>query len=132
VSPETRIDKDAIKRIRSVMDSEGLDFHAAALKIQERSKEVLEKSAEDGNVTGVQLQITTAQASRSEQHPLESLLNEKEAASLLGVSVAQLRNWRFGRGGPGPKFVKISASVRYRQDHLRQFIESLPVCGGAQ
>ncbi|MDA5193883.1 helix-turn-helix transcriptional regulator [Govanella unica] len=54
--------------------------------------------------------------------PAHRLLNEKEAAILLGFTIRALQNWRV-RGG-GPRFVKVSArSVRYRPDDLQQWIE---------
>ena len=55
---------------------------------------------------------------------LNRLLNENEAAEILGFSVFALRNWRV-RGG-GPQFVKISRrSVRYRPQDLNNWITSL-------
>lgn len=53
----------------------------------------------------------------------DRLLNEHEAAALLGYTVRALQNWRF-RGG-GPAFVKVSErSVRYRRRDLASWIES--------
>jgi phage terminase Nu1 subunit (DNA packaging protein) len=52
---------------------------------------------------------------------LETLLNTKEAAALLGVQPRTLEAWRC-KGG-GPVFVKVGAScVRYRPADLDGFI----------
>jgi hypothetical protein len=50
------------------------------------------------------------------------LLNERQAAILLGHPVRTLQAWRY-RGG-GPKFVKASRSVRYRRRDLLAWIEA--------
>lgn len=51
------------------------------------------------------------------------LMNENDAADLLGYSVRSLQNWRV-RGG-GPKFVRVSArSIRYRTRDLVEWIEN--------
>lgn len=55
--------------------------------------------------------------SQTEQDELNRLINEQEAAALLGYTVRALQNWRY-RGG-GPDFVKVSQrSVRYRRRDL--------------
>lgn len=57
---------------------------------------------------------------------LDRLINEREAADLIGYTVRALQNWRV-RGG-GPKFVKVSArSIRYRRRDLRDWINSLTI-----
>ncbi|TVQ80559.1 MAG: DNA-binding protein [Bradymonadales bacterium] len=54
--------------------------------------------------------------------PLQ-LCKEKEAASLLGVSVRTMQSWRCK--GNGPKFIKISnRAVRYRQVDLVDWASS--------
>lgn len=70
----------------------------------------------------------------SEKAPLQArlelcpMLNEHDAAQVLGVSVASLRRWRmFNRG---PRVRKIGTRCLYHQDDLRQFIESCPTVGG--
>lgn len=53
---------------------------------------------------------------------LDRLINEHEAARLLGYTVRALQNWRV-RGG-GPAFIKVSArSIRYRRRDLIDWIE---------
>jgi len=49
------------------------------------------------------------------------LLNEREAAVLLRLAVATLRNWRALK--QGPRFVKLGMrAVRYRRADLEAFI----------
>ena len=52
---------------------------------------------------------------------VDPLLNEHEAAVLLGVSVRTLQNWRL-RGG-GPPYQKLGSAVRYSTFKLRAWIE---------
>lgn len=61
---------------------------------------------------------------------LPLMCNEKEAAAILNVSVSFLRlsrceGERRGRT-PGPKFVKINGSVRYKITELRRWVEDPP------
>jgi predicted DNA-binding transcriptional regulator AlpA len=60
------------------------------------------------------------------------LLNEKDAAKLLGVSHYLLQRWRWL--GAGPKWIKIGGekgrSVRYRRGDLQQWIERNVQLGG--
>ena len=52
---------------------------------------------------------------------MNKLLDEKQAAALLNVSVKSLQGWRY-RGG-GPKFVKIGRRlVRYTMADLEAFV----------
>jgi predicted DNA-binding transcriptional regulator AlpA len=59
---------------------------------------------------------------------LVHLLNEFAVAETLGISVATVRRWRLLR--QGPKFIKIGASVRYKQDDVAHWLESRPTGGG--
>lgn len=52
------------------------------------------------------------------------LLDVKEAASFIGVSVSTLKEWR--AEGAGPRFRPIGARVLYHVDDLRNWAESLP------
>ncbi|MGH1417021.1 MAG: helix-turn-helix transcriptional regulator [Pelagimonas sp.] len=61
----------------------------------------------------------------------DTLINEREAASVLCYSVRALQNWRH-RGG-GPKFVKVSSrSIRYRQSDLLTWIEERTISNTSQ
>jgi predicted DNA-binding transcriptional regulator AlpA len=60
-----------------------------------------------------------------------TLVNEREAASILCYSVRALQNWRH-RGG-GPDFVKVSSrSVRYRRTDLEKWIAARTVSNTSQ
>lgn len=48
------------------------------------------------------------------------LVDEHEAADILGLSARTLREWR--RSGTGPRFVKLGRSVRYEPAELDAFI----------
>jgi predicted DNA-binding transcriptional regulator AlpA len=54
----------------------------------------------------------------------KALLDEKELASRLKLSVASARRWRLLR--QGPKFFKIGASVRYRAEDVEAWLNSRP------
>ncbi len=56
-----------------------------------------------------------------------ALLTEHAVAELTGLSVASVRRWRLLR--QGPKYLKIGASVRYKQSDVSTWLESRP-CGG--
>lgn len=60
-----------------------------------------------------------------------TLVDEREAASILCYSVRALQNWRH-RGG-GPDFVKVSSrSVRYRRTDLEKWIAGRTVSNTSQ
>lgn len=50
----------------------------------------------------------------------DPVLDERQAASFLGIAAATLRNWRYLR--KGPSFVKMFGAVRYRQSDLMTFL----------
>ena len=53
----------------------------------------------------------------------DALLNQGQAASLIGVSERTLECWRWR--GDGPPYVKISRrAVRYRRRDIREWAES--------
>ena len=63
--------------------------------------------------------------------PNSNVLNEHEAASMLGCSAALLRKWR--RLGDGPSYSKLGRLVRYRQEDIQAFLEAHRVePGGAE
>lgn len=51
----------------------------------------------------------------------DRLLNEREAAERLGLSVKTIRGWRT-KGGPLP-YIKISKACRYRESDIEALIE---------
>ena len=55
-------------------------------------------------------------------HEEAPLLTEQEVSRLLNIKVATLRRWRWA--GRGPRYIKVGACVRYRQDELRGFIDA--------
>lgn len=50
------------------------------------------------------------------------LLNEKEAAERLGLSVHWMRRARWA--GNGPEFIKFKGAVRYRTESLETYVDS--------
>lgn len=59
--------------------------------------------------------------SKIEPSTVERLLNERQAAEMLGVSKRALQAWRY-RGG-GPAYVRLSAhAIRYRPCDLALWI----------
>ena len=49
------------------------------------------------------------------------LLDERELAARLGLSLSTLRNWRVARRGPA--YVKVGMrTVRYREGDIEQFL----------
>ena len=50
------------------------------------------------------------------------LINEHEAARILGLSVKTLRRWRWA--GRGVAYRKIGGCVRYHPDDLAAFVEA--------
>ncbi|WP_390911853.1 helix-turn-helix domain-containing protein [Pseudosulfitobacter sp. SM2401] len=68
---------------------------------------------------------------QQDTHSASTLVDEREAASILCYSVRALQNWRH-RGG-GPDFVKVSSrSVRYRRTDLEKWIAARTVSNTAQ
>jgi predicted site-specific integrase-resolvase len=59
-----------------------------------------------------------------------NLLTEEDVAKQLHVSLAALRRWRLE--GRGPKFIKVSALVRYRPEELEDWLASQPTGGSAE
>lgn len=59
---------------------------------------------------------------------MTNLLNEKEAAKILGVSVPTLRRWRL-MNNTGPTYRKLNAngSVRYAVEDLQRFVDESAV-----
>ena len=61
--------------------------------------------------------------------PDKQLLNEREAARFLNVSVAALRKWR--HKGKGPQAVRLGRRmIRYPQDGIVAYLDSCERLGG--
>jgi excisionase family DNA binding protein len=56
-----------------------------------------------------------------------SLQTEEQVAKQLSVSVATLRRWRLI--SRGPQFIKVGSLVRYRPEHVEQWLAELPTGG---
>ena len=54
----------------------------------------------------------------------ERALTEEGAAAYIGYSKWFLRECRYGRLGPGPKFIKIGRSIRYLKEDLDAWLDS--------
>ena len=61
---------------------------------------------------------------------VKQLSDEKQLALQLRVSVEKVRKWRL-KGG-GPKYIKIGPLVRYRPEHVQEFLDQCPARGGEQ
>lgn len=61
----------------------------------------------------------------------DRLLDETEAAELLGCSHNSLRAWRCRRGGAdSPRYLKVGRLVKYRRADLIAWLESRAGGGG--
>jgi predicted DNA-binding transcriptional regulator AlpA len=56
-----------------------------------------------------------------------SLLNEREVAKLISISLASVRRWRLF--SQGPRFLKIGSSVRYRVEDVEAWLKARPTGG---
>jgi predicted DNA-binding transcriptional regulator AlpA len=61
---------------------------------------------------------------------LNRLLNEKEVAAILGISVATIRRRRLF--GQPPKATKIGGAVRYKPADVEEFLSQCPTIGAAR
>jgi predicted DNA-binding transcriptional regulator AlpA len=57
------------------------------------------------------------------------LLNDRQVADFLGVSLATVRRWRLL--GQGPRYLKLGASCKYKVSDVAAWLESRP-SGGEQ
>lgn len=53
---------------------------------------------------------------------MEKLLDEKQAADILGLSPRTLQGWRLR--GQGPQFVKIGRLTRYRPEDIEAYVKA--------
>jgi excisionase family DNA binding protein len=61
-------------------------------------------------------------------HQLTQAVTEREAARILGLSVATLRAWRLK--SRGPRFVRFGRSVRYLESDIAQYMDACAVVPG--
>jgi len=66
---------------------------------------------------------TPAIASAVVSTDFPNLLTAAEAAKLLRTTPGTLAQWRFHQRYPALRWVKIGASVRYKENDIRNFIE---------
>ena len=55
-------------------------------------------------------------------YPIGGLLDEYQAAEILGLKVSTLRRWRWA--ARGPPFVKLGSAVRYDPQVLTEFVDA--------
>lgn len=53
----------------------------------------------------------------------DPLRTDVELAAQCGLAVQTVRNWRSKRPAFGPKWIKISRAVRYRQSEIDAFLK---------
>jgi hypothetical protein len=85
------------------------------------------------NIEGFPIETATAYKWRTtEKHPMtiRNLLDEKEAAEILGLSVQTLRNDRATKRRI--PYVKIGKSVRYKVEDIAAVIEAGRIAGEAR
>jgi predicted DNA-binding transcriptional regulator AlpA len=66
-------------------------------------------------------------ASETGGQPIEALLDEKELAQWLRVSIGTLRYWR--TEGKGPRYRKVGQLVRYAPADVHDWLNSRPSGG---
>ena len=52
-----------------------------------------------------------------------TLLTTEQVATLLSIPTRTIEGWR--KDNSGPPYVKVVRSVRYREDHLREWLETM-------
>ncbi len=60
---------------------------------------------------------------------VDKLIDEKEAAEILGCTVSAMRKWRFL--GKGPAYCRVGRLVRYSEADLAAFLDANRVQPGA-
>jgi predicted DNA-binding transcriptional regulator AlpA len=66
-------------------------------------------------------------ASETGGQPIEALLDEKELAQWLRVSIGTLRYWR--TEGKGPRYRKVGQLVRYSPSDVQDWLNRRPAGG---
>jgi|HubBroStandDraft_5_1064220.scaffolds.fasta_scaffold129024_2 predicted DNA-binding transcriptional regulator AlpA len=63
-------------------------------------------------------------------NPLDRLLNEREVAELLGISISTIRRRRLL--GQPPRATKIGSAVRYKPADIEAFLNECPTIGDSR
>lgn len=74
--------------------------------------------------TPIVLRPTDNQPSDLRKVPENEIMNDKQVATCLNISVGTVRRWRLFR--KGPKFAKIGAAVRYKRADVEIWLSSCP------
>jgi len=70
---------------------------------------------------------TSTQRRETVAAPIESLLDERDVARWIRVSIATLRYWR--GEGKGPRFRKVGQLVRYSPSDVHDWLNTRPAGG---
>lgn len=81
-------------------------------------------TADQGEALVTEVENYLAEA-RAEDHLRPEVVDEHEAARIIGISVQWLRNNR--RAPAAPPFCKIGSRVRYRVETLREWVRQQEV-----
>jgi predicted DNA-binding transcriptional regulator AlpA len=61
---------------------------------------------------------------------MKELINEREVAKIMSLSVSLVRRWRVQK--KGPRYYKIGAAVRYRPEDVVSWLEEQAQGGGQE
>jgi predicted DNA-binding transcriptional regulator AlpA len=70
------------------------------------------------------------QTEASPSVPGRKWLNDRDAASFLGIAAQTLRKWRYANRGP--RGFRVGTSVRYSVEDLQAWLDSRPTFGGGE
>lgn len=70
---------------------------------------------------------TSAESRETGEQTIESLLDERDVARWIRVSVATLRYWR--GEGKGPRYRKVGQLVRYSPSDVQDWLNTRPAGG---
>jgi predicted DNA-binding transcriptional regulator AlpA len=70
---------------------------------------------------------TSAESRETNEPTIQTLLDERDVARWIRVSVATLRYWR--GEGKGPRYRKVGQLVRYAQSDVQDWLNTRPAGG---
>jgi hypothetical protein len=119
-----------------VIQASGADAYQPGLEaLANALQDFLAEGDADGARDAAQNTLNALQAKLAGSHaaPAEhdQLVNEHQAAHVLGLKVSTLRRWRWA--SRGPPWLKIGSAVRYATGDLRGFVDAgrkVPVHNG--